>query len=445
MSAEDQVQVKLRFRWMALACLALCSALPAIAQVSLYSTVDLALRNSAAVRVATADMEKAAAVLSESRDVYVPSMYLGSGIGYSYGFPVGQPSIYNMTSQSLLVSFSQPDYIRSARAGLKAAQLTLKDTRQQIVLDTSLNYIQLDKTTREIAALDEESRFADRLLAIEQQRLDAGVEPRIEITKARLTAARIRLKRLHLESDAAVLRETLAHLTGIPAASFITDEKSIPPPPEFNTVGDLHLVVSNVNPNVQSAYTAAKSRLYTAFGDSRQVWRPQVMFVAEYARYATFNNYEDYYKNFQSNNFGIGIQITVPLWDSGKKAKARESNADAAHSLAQADLLRNQTEEQALRLQKSLAELQAQAEIAELQRQLAKDQLDTVTAQLESGNGQSSSAPMSPREEQSARIEERQRFEDSLDADFELTRARLSLLRIVGSVEDWAKTLPNTP
>ena len=188
----------------------LCPALPA--QVSLYSAVDLALRNSAAVRIATADMEKAVAILSQSRDVYVPSAYLGSGIGYSYGFPVGQPSIFNMTSQSLLVSFSQPDYIRAARSGLKATQLALKDVRQQVVLDTSLNYIQLSKTTREIAALDEESTYADRLLAIEQQRLDAGVEPRIEITKARLTAARIHLKRLHLESDAAVLRK-LSHIS----------------------------------------------------------------------------------------------------------------------------------------------------------------------------------------------------------------------------------------
>jgi outer membrane protein TolC len=442
-SAEGPVQVKLRFRWMALGCLALCSVRPLTAQVSLYSAVDLALRNSAAVRIATADMEKAAAVLSESHDVYVPSAYLGSGIGYSYGFPVGQPSIYNMTSQSLLVSFSQPDYIRAARSGLKASQLALKDTRQQIVLDTSLNYIQLSKTTREIAALDEESRYADRLLAIEQQRLDAGVEPRVEITRARLTAARIRLKRLHLESDAAVLRETLAHLTGMPAASFITDEKSIPPPPEFTTVGDLHILVPNINPNVQSAYSVAKSRLYTAFGDSRQIWRPQINFVAEYARYATFNNYADYYKNFQSNNFGIGIQITIPLWDSGKKSKARESSADAAHSLAQADLLRDQTEEQALRLQQSIAELQAQAAVAALQRELAQDQLDTVVAQLESGSGQTNSAPISPREEQSARIEERQRFEDSLDADFELTRARLTLLRTIGSVEDWAKMIPN--
>jgi outer membrane protein TolC len=420
----------------------MCSSLAVHAQVSLYTAVDLALRNSTSVRVATADMQKTAAILMETRDVYKPSLYLGSGIGYSYGFPVGQPSIYNMSAQSLLLSFSQPDYVRSARLGLKSAELALKDARQQVVLDTSLNYIQLSKTTNALAALDEETRFADKLVAIEQQRLEAGVGARVDATRARLTAARIRLKRLHLEGEAASLREILARQTGMPAASFITDEKSIPPPPQFVTSVDLSSLVFNANQSVQSAYAAAKSRQYTAFGDSRQMWRPQVTFVAQYARYATFNNYAVYYKNFQANNFGIGVQINVPLYDAGKKSKERESRADASRSLAQADMLRDQTEEQALRLQKSLSELSAQAEVAALQRELAQNQLEIVLAQLSTGNGQTNTTPLSPREEQSARIEERQRFEDSLDADFELIRARLTLLRTVGSVEDWAKSLP---
>ena len=93
------------------------------AQVSLYTAVDLALRNSTAVRMATADVQRAASALSESRDAYVPSFVIGSGLGYSYGFPVGQPSVYNVTSQSLLLGFSQPDYIRSAKSALKAGEL----------------------------------------------------------------------------------------------------------------------------------------------------------------------------------------------------------------------------------------------------------------------------------------------------------------------------------
>ncbi len=431
-----------RFPWMGLACLLFCSSAAARAQVSLYTTVDLALRNSTSVRIATADMEKAAAALSETRDVYIPALSIGSGIGYSYGFPVGQPSIYNLTAQSLLFTFSQPDYIRAARSGLKASEHALKDSRQQVILDASLNYIQLNKTAAELAALDEEGQYAEKLIAIEQQRVDAGIEPRIELTRTRLTSARIRLKRIHLDNDATALRETLAHLTGMPASSFITDSKSIPPAPEFLPGGELNTRVFHSSENVQAAYASAQSRQYVAFGDSRQNLRPQIAFAAQYNRYARFNNYDVYYSHFQSNNFGIGVQITVPLYDRGKRAKARESKADASRTLAQADLLRDQTGEQALRLQKSLAELSAQAEVAALQRELAQNQLETVLTQLQTGNGQAHGTPLSPREEQSARIEERQRYEDSLDADFELTRARLSLLRTLGSVEDWAKSLP---
>ena len=44
------------------------------AQVSLGTVVDLAQRNSTAVRLAEADVRKAQAVLSESKDVFVPSL-----------------------------------------------------------------------------------------------------------------------------------------------------------------------------------------------------------------------------------------------------------------------------------------------------------------------------------------------------------------------------------
>lgn len=412
------------------------------AQVSLYTAVDLALRNSAGVRLATADVQKAAAVLAETRDVYIPNFALGSGLGYSYGFPVGQPSIYNVTSQSLLFTFSQPDYVRSARSALKAAQLALEDTRQQVILDTALDYIQLDSFSRQLAALEEESRYASRLSGIEQQRVDAGLEGRIELTRARLTAARIRLKQVHLENEAAALRETLAHLTGLPAANFVTSPQSIPAAPEYKPQSDPNLAARKQNHGVQAAFASAQSKLYVAFGDKRQNFRPQIGFAAQYNRYARFNNYDVYYSHFQSNNFGIGVQITLPLFDASKRAKARESMADAHRAQITAEQLSNQSDEHVLRLQNSLAELSAQAEVAALQSELAQNQLDSVVSQLESGSGSSTAAPLSPRDEQMARMEERQRFEDSLDAQFQLTRAQLTLLRALGGVEDWAKSAP---
>ncbi|WP_026441762.1 TolC family protein [Pseudacidobacterium ailaaui] len=198
------------------------------AQVSLYTVVDLALRNSAQVRMAQADVMRAAAGLTEAKDAYIPNLMLGSSLGYSYGFPLGEPSVFNVTSQSLLFTFSQPDYVRSARAALRAAELNLKDSRQQVILDTALDYAQLDKTQNEMAALDQEKQYADKLVSIEQDRVLAGVDGRTELTRAELTAAQITLKRIHLENEAQSLRQQLAHLTGLAPSSFITDSRSIP-------------------------------------------------------------------------------------------------------------------------------------------------------------------------------------------------------------------------
>src|SRR5580698_2504733 len=153
--------------WMGIGICALLGGSHANAQVSLPSVVDLAVRNSPQVHVALANVQRAVAGLAEARDVYLPSFVLGSSLGYSYGFPVGQPSVYNIGSQSLIYSFSQPDYIRAARAGLQSAQLNLKDDEEQVALDTALAYVQLDTDLRLLAALEEEKSYSERLVGIE--------------------------------------------------------------------------------------------------------------------------------------------------------------------------------------------------------------------------------------------------------------------------------------
>ena len=114
----------------------------------------MALRNSPQVRVGAAEVARAEAGVTESVDVYKPSLLLGSSLGWTYGFPLGQPEVFSLSAQSLAFSFSQRDYIRSARKSLKSAQLQLKDTRQQVILDTALDYIELAKVEQQIAALE---------------------------------------------------------------------------------------------------------------------------------------------------------------------------------------------------------------------------------------------------------------------------------------------------
>jgi outer membrane protein TolC len=426
----------------ALGVCALLVPIGAPAQVSLLTTVDQALRNSSAVRIAAADVQRAAAGLSESKSVYVPNFVLGSSVGYTYGFPIGQPTIVNVSSQSLIFTFSQRDYIRSARAALKSAELSLADARQQVVFDAALDYVQLDADRRRIEVLDEQNGDASRLTAIEQWRLDAGVGMREDVLRAKLLSAQIRLKRLHIQDDIDVVRERLAHLTGLPADSLVTETNSIPSSPDLERDNPSTALASMTAMNtegVRAAYANAQSHQYQAFGDARQIYRPQIGFGGTYSRFSEINNYQEYYLRFQHNNFEAGLQITLPLFDATRRAKEKESVAEAARATAQADQARDQSSENIVLLQKSLNELAAQKEVAHIQSELAQSQLDAILTQLNSPGTAPGATPLTPREEQQARIEERRRAEDLLDADFEMIKAELGLLRATGQIEKWCE------
>ena len=215
------------------AVLFLLMPLVAGAQISLSSAIEMAEKNSPSVRGAVATVQKANAALAETTEAYIPNLVLGISPGYAYGFPLGAPSFFTATSQSLVLSWSQRDYIRAARSGLNSANLNLKDVQQQVALDVALDYVELDHDMKEIASLDEENGYAGSLVGIEQNRVQAGVDPRVTELQAELTAAQVDEKRIQLENDADAMRQKLAHLTGLPAAGIDAISSSIPgvPPP----------------------------------------------------------------------------------------------------------------------------------------------------------------------------------------------------------------------
>ena len=155
--------------------------------------------------------------------------------------------------------------------------------------------------------------------------------------------------------------------------------------------------------------------------------------------------YSTYYNHFTPNNISFGLQITVPFFDFALRAKAKVSAAEALRAKVEAEQAQRQNEVQVAALTGSLRELDALAEIASLKQQIADEQLKSVLAQVELGNGTGSgpnSTPqLSPKAEQLARIDESQKFEDALDAEFNLAKARLSLLRALGHMEDWLQEL----
>ena len=416
------------------------------AQVSLSTVVDLAQRNSSAVRLAQADVDKAQAALAQTHDVYLPNIVFGSGLPAApiVGFNGGVPSIVNATAQSLVFSFAQRQYIAAARSGLKAATLSFKDAREQVALDASTAYIEFDIVNTELEGARQQETFAGRLVEIEQERAEAGVDSLSDLLQARLTAAQTKLKRLHLETRAETLAKQLAALTGLPVGSITPDHASIPEIPEVKANEERNAV-----DGIDSAHMNALSKQQTAKGDNLYVLLPQFSFAAQYSRNTSLlNNADEYFVRVHpipSTYFSSGFQIQLPLFDWGRRNKAKQSAAEALRAAVEAEQAQQQNDVQITELTGNLSELDTQADIASLKQQIAKEQLQSVLAQLELGNGgESGSAAqpqLTPKAEQLARIDERQKYEDALDAGFDLAKARLNLLRALGHMEDWLNEL----
>jgi outer membrane protein TolC len=416
---------------------------PAYAQISFSTAIALALKSSPKVLMAQADVDKAVAAVQQIRDAFIPNIVGGSGIGPpSYGYPLGQPSIFNITSQSLVFSYSQHDYLRAAQAALDATRHNLKDIREGVAEDTAITYLALDRDMQRQAALQEQQGFSDHLVSIVQQRLDAGQDTPIDLTTSRLTAAQIRLARLRAEDETTADQAHLARLIGLPAQALGTTSSSVPPFPA--TSSDLTDTTTLTSPAVESAYAVARSKRETAFGDARYLWRPQIYFQGQYSRFAKYTNIQDYYLRFQQNNAAVGVQITVPLYDMAHRAKERESAAEAARAQHEADSIRDQFFDSRIRARHTAAELSARTEIATLDQQLARQQLDIMLVQLKVGTGNLSGPQMTPKDEQTARIAEREKFVAMLNANFEAQQAAIGLLRTTGELEAWISAAAQT-
>lgn len=425
---------------------ALAVVLPASmhAQVSLATVVDLAQRNSTAVRIAQADVNKASASLSQSKDVTIPSLQLSTGLPVfpEVGFTGSPPSIWNATVESLVFSIPQKHYIDAARSSLLAASASLKDAREQAALEASTAYIELDTVNRELEAGQQQEEFAGRLVAIEQERTEAGVDPLNDLLEARLAAAEIKLKHEHLETRAGTLAKRLATLTGLPDGSIAPDHASIPEIPQVH--GE---VTAKGLAGIESARLLAQARRQVAKGDDETNYWPQMSFVAQYNRNTTILN--DVNKFFATplpaNNFASGISVQIPVFDMGHRAKSHESAAEALRATVEAEQAQRQNDVQIAELTGSLRELDTLAEIASLKQQIADEHLKTVQAQLDLGNGSGSgpgSVPqLTPKAEQLAQIDEKQKQTEALDAGFELAKARLGLLRALGHMDDWLHQL----
>jgi outer membrane protein TolC len=423
--------------------------------VSLKHVVELALTHGTAGAIAAADEERTAAGYRELHNNYIPQLNTGAGLGYSYGFPLAlegsAPSLFNITTQSALLNPALRNFVHAAKADSAAASLKTKDERNRVIEDAALSYAELAKWEQRLTRLQETEAATNKMQAAVAERVKEGVDSELDGTRARLSAARIRLRIAEAQGAADVLREHLAKLTGLSAASIQTDPDSIPAPPAAAAAPDAPKDAADSNPSVEAAVEHARAQYLRAQGEHKALW-PSIDFAAQYALLSKFNNFQNYYipskpcvtslgeflcvtNSFQQNNATVGVSIRFPLFNASQRSRAQAADADARKATKQAEAARNQVSEETLRLQRSVAQMQAARDVAQLEYEIAQKNLTTVQTHMDSGTA-------TLHDLDDARTQASERFIALQDVTFELERSQLGVLRSTGDLEKWALGTP---
>ena len=157
---------------------------------------------------------------------------------------------------------------------------------------------------------------------------------------------------------------------------------------------------------------------------------PSADFAAQYGLLAEYNNYDLFFKTFQRNNATVGVVLRFPFWSPTQRARAEAADATALKAKKDAEAARNQVSEETLRLQRSVEQMAAAQEVADLEYKVAQSNVESLETRLDAGTA-------GWHDLQDAREQSNERYSSLQDANFELERARITLLRATGGLESW--------
>jgi outer membrane protein len=414
------------------ACLFLTGTLAGqdVESVTLKQAVDRALRNSREVAQAEVQYNVSRNAVDVSRAAFKPNLFTGSGLAYTNGFPQtpsGQaPSIVNLSYVQAVFNPILDAASRSARERSEAQRLDLEKTRNNVMFQTSSAYLELVKVRHSLDLMRNERQSNARILNYTRQRVTEGLELPIEVTRAELVEARTEQTIVQLESRERILQRQLAAFMGIPAETRIETEPVNLPLEENQRERDLLDRALAHSLDVRQAEYEQRAREHRLKGEIDSKW-PSVDVIGEYALFAKFNNFQEFFQTFQRNNVTVGLQVRIPIFASQRNANVALAKSEVTAAEMALKAKRQNVELDVSNKYQHLRELNAGREVARLELKFAQEQLQLIQARFEEGRA-------NLREVEIARIEENARWRAFLDTDYERQRLQLDLMNATGNI-----------
>ncbi len=394
--------------------------------LTLKQAVDLALEQNPDLMLARLDQQKAQLGVAAVAEPLLPRVYAGSGLAYTYGFPVSldgsAPSIVQARAERTLYNSSSRLVTAQAREQARGAAMGAATAREEGALRTAVLFLDLERAVRAREFATRQIESLARVEAAVKLRIAEGKELPIEGKRASVNLARARQKLGVLEGMAANSSSALAQVLGLGLDQEIKpalEERSemALPASEAEMVdqavresGELRKLESDLQVQTLAARASRARRL------------PSVNLVAQYSLLGKFNNYEDFFRKFQRHNGQIGASIVIPLFANPQdEAVASQADLEARRIRIQASALRSRIESGSRQAWRRVGEAESYREVAKLDLDLAREQVGILLAQSEEGR-----AGLKQLEE--ARIVEQERWAAYHEARYELERARIEAL-----------------
>jgi outer membrane protein TolC len=408
--------------------------------MTLRQTVTLAIQQNPDVALARLDEEMARLAVRLAKDPFTPRVTVGSGLAYTYGFPMSvegsAPSIVQARASSFIFNRQQNYIVAQAKEDARGAGIGVAGKRDEVAFRTASLYLDAERATRagELARKDAES-LAKVLDTVRAQVAEGRALPLAE-KQAAYNVARARQTAEILESDELAAQTALALAIGLTADDRVRPVEEQRPAPPAPAMDERAISAAlERNPELRRLQSQIAARGLEARGE-RAARLPRVDLIAQYGLFAKYNNYADYFQRFQRNNGQIGASFQIPLFIGGHvSAEAAQTEAEIAKLRVQLTRARNQLSADLQGSARDVKKAETAAEVARLDLDVAREQLSVYLAQMQEGRA-------GMRQVEEAKITENAKWIAFYDAQYALEKARWNALRLTGELVGAIQSLP---
>ncbi|MBV9764602.1 MAG: TolC family protein [Acidobacteriaceae bacterium] len=399
--------------------------------LTLEQALELAARQNPDVALARLDEQRAEQGIRVALDPFRPKVYGGSGLAYTYGYPNSiegnAPSLFEVRTDMALYNRAQSYTLAAAKELARGSQFGAQSKADEVAYQAADLFLTASQMEHEGETVSNQLPSLQKVVQAMTASVEEGSELPLELKRARVNLAmsQERLGAARLDQD--YYEMILAVVLGYPAADRVkpvdSEMPSILAPGTEEEATDTALRSNRELRQMQSNVLAKEMDLRSY----KAARLPKIDLVAQYALFAKYN-YQQYFQKFQRNNFQIGASVTIPiLIGSASSGFAMQAYTDMQKIKIQMDQLRNRIITDTRRSYEQWKKAESIRDLARMQLDLAREDLTVLLAQNSEGR-----VPMKQVEQ--ARLEEGDRWIALYDAETQVTRAKLAILRQTGNL-----------